>query len=119
MDLTESRVKGKITPAQKCIMGEGSNRVTDEQSGLAAQAGKLTRYGLAMVGGAGMTLLILGASLGVIFGAGLDAQSTHTLGLLLVIGLFLLILAIGFWLGWVRPFERFDDINVPAEPEHH
>ena len=72
-----------------------------------------------MVGGAGMTLLILGASIGVIYGAGLGAESTHSLGLALIVGLLLLILAIGFWLGWVRPFERFDDINVPAETEHH
>ena len=46
-------------------------------------------------------------------------EATHSLGLMIVGGLLLLILAIGFWLGWVRPFERFDDINIPAEPEHH
>ena len=92
--------------------------MTDELSG-GAQPSKLTQYGLAMVGGAGMTLLILGASIGVIYGANLDAESTHSLGLMLIVGFFLLILAIGFWLGWVRPFERFDDINVPAEPERH
>ncbi|MCY4061351.1 MAG: hypothetical protein OXG53_03170 [Chloroflexi bacterium] len=93
--------------------------MADEQSGGPTQPSRLTRYGLAMVGGAGMTLLILGASIGVIYGAGLGAESTHSLGLALIVGLLLLILAIGFWLGWVRPFERFDDINVPAEPEHH
>ncbi len=93
--------------------------MTDEQSDAAAQPSKLTQYGLAMVGGAGMTLLVLGASIGVIHGAALDAESTHSLGLALLIGLLLLILAIAFWLGWVRPFERFDDINVPAELEQH
>ena len=108
-----------MTPAQECIIIEGSNRVTDEQQSEMAQPSKLTQYGLAMVGGAGMTLLILGASIGVIYGANLDAESTHSLGLMLVVGFFLLILAIGFWLGWVRPFERFDDINVPAETERH
>ena len=108
-----------MTPAQECIIIEGSNRVTDDQNGGGQQPSRLTQYGLAMVGGGGMTLLILGASIGVIYGANLDAESTHSLGLMLVVGFFLLILAIGFWLGWVRPFERFDDINVPAEPEHH
>ena len=108
-----------MTPVQECIIVEGRVRVTDEQSGGLAQPSKLTQYGLAMVGGAGMTLLILGASIGVIYGAALDAESTHSVGLALIIGLLLLILAIGFWLGWVRPFERFDDINVPAEPERH
>jgi len=93
--------------------------VTDEQVGGSTQPSRLTLYGLAMVGGIGMTLMILGASIGVIYGAALDAEATHSLGLSIVIGLLLLILAIGFWLGWVRPFERFDDINVPAEPEHH
>lgn len=72
-----------------------------------------------MLGGVGMTLMMLGASIGVIYGSALDAAATHSLGLAIVIGLVLLVLAIGLWLGWVRPFERFDDINVPAEAEHH
>lgn len=93
--------------------------MTDEHSGNVTQPSKLTLYGLAMVGGLGMTMMMLGASIGVIYGASLDAQATHSLGLMIVVGLLLLILAIGFWLGWVRPFERFDDINIPAEPEHH
>lgn len=83
------------------------------------QPSRLTLYSLAMMGGLGMTLMIAGASIGVVFGADLDADATHGLGLLIVVGLLLLALAIGFWLGWVRPFQRFDDINIPAEPEHY
>lgn len=108
-----------MTPAQECITIESSNRVTDDQNGGGQQPSRLTQYGLAMVGGAGITLLILGASIGVIYGTNLEAESTHSLGLMLVVGFFLLILAIGFWLGWARPFERIDDINMPAEPERH
>lgn len=93
--------------------------MTDEKVDVAAQPSRLTLYSLAMVGGVGMTLMILGASVGVIYGDSLDAEATHSLGLMIVIGLLLLVLAIGFWLGWARPFERFDDINVPAELEHH
>ncbi len=93
--------------------------MTDERSGNVTRPSKLTLYGLAMVGGLGMTMMMLGASIGVIYGAALDAEATHSLGLMIVVGLLLLILAIGFWLGWVRPFESFDDINIPAEPEHH
>ena len=93
--------------------------MTDERSGNVTQPSKLTLYGLAMVGGLGLTLMMLGASIGVIYGTALDAEATHSLGLMIVGGLLLLALAIGFWLGWVRPFERFDDINIPAEPEHH
>ena len=83
------------------------------------QPSRLTRYGLAMVGGLGLTLMVAGACIAVVFGATLDANATHTLGMLAVIGLLLLVLAIGFWLGWVRPFDRFDDINIPAEAEAH
>lgn len=108
-----------MTPAQECIIIESGNRVTDDPNVSGQYPSRFTQYGLAMVGGAGMTLLILGASIGVIYGANLDAESTHSLGLMLVVGFFLLVLAIGFWLGWARPFERFDDINAPAEPERH
>ena len=72
-----------------------------------------------MVGGLGMTLMLLGASVGVIYGAALSAAETHSLGMMIIVGGLLLALAIGLWLGWVRPFERFDDINVPAEAEPH
>lgn len=91
----------------------------EQSSSLTRQPSKLTLYCLAMVGGLGMAMMMVAAMVGVVYGGGLDAESTHTLGLLLVSGLLLLAIAIGFWLGWVRPFERFDDINVPAEPEHH
>ena len=93
--------------------------MTDEQVDMTSQPSRLTQYGLAMVGGIGMTMVLLGASIGVIYGAALDAGATHSLGLIIVIGLVLLALAIGLWLGWVRPFERFDDINVPADAEPH
>ena len=83
------------------------------------QPSRLTLYSLAMAGGLGMTMMILAAAIGGIYGTALDAASTHNIGLLFVSGLLVLMVAIGFWLGWVRPFENFDDINVPAEPEHH
>ncbi len=90
---------------------------TESLSG--SQPSRLTLYGLAMVGGLGMTLMILSASIAVIFGAGLGAEATQSLGLLFVLGLLLEVLAIAFWLGWVRPFTHFDDINIPAEAEPH
>ncbi len=90
--------------------------MTEEQTD---QPSRLTLYVLAMLGGVGMTVMILGASVGVIYGAELSADETHSLGLAIVVGLLMLLLAIGLWLGWVRPFERFDDINAPAEAEPH
>ena len=83
------------------------------------QPSRFTLYSLAMVGGLGMTMMILAAAVGVIYGAALDAESTHNIGLLFIVGLLALGAAIGFWLGWVQPFASFDDINVPAEPEDH
>lgn len=99
---------------------KGKLRVTNEHSTHEVnQPDKLTLYGLAMVGGFGITIMILAATIGVIGGTELDAGSTNLIGLTIVAGLLLLIVAIGFWIGLVRPFENFDDINVPAEPEHH
>ncbi len=83
------------------------------------QPSQLTLINLSMVGGIGITMMIVAATIGVIYGADLDAQSTNLVGLAVVGGLLLLIVAIGFWAGLVRPFEDFDDINMPAEPEHH
>ena len=72
-----------------------------------------------MVGGLGLFMMIIAAMIGVIGGANLDSATTNFIGLSIVGGLLLLITAIGFWLGFVRPFANFDDINIPAEPEHH
>ena len=110
---------GRILDEYAVYHMEGSERVTEERSANVTQPSRLTLYGLAMVGGLGLTMMMLGASIGVIYGTALDGEATHSLGLMIVGGLLLLILAIAFWLGWVRPFERFDDINIPAEPEHH
>lgn len=93
--------------------------MTEEHNTNSNQPSSVTLYSLAMVGGIGITLMIGGAIVGVIGGSALDEQTTNLIGLAVVAGLLLLITAIGFWLGLVRPFENFDDINVPAEPEHH
>jgi len=83
------------------------------------QPSQLTLINLSMVGGLGITMMIIAATIGVIGGATLDEQSTNLIGLAVVAGLLLLIVAIGFWAGLVRPFEEFDDINVPAEADPH
>ena len=99
---------------------KGKLRVTEEHSTQSDnQPSRLTLYGLAMVGGLGITMMIMAATIGVIGGAELDAASTNLIGLMVVGGLLLLIVSIGFWAGMVRPFANFDDINVPLEPEPH
>lgn len=72
--------------------------------------------GLAFCAGLGLTIMIVALALGVINGA---EANINQLGLLFAAGLVTLIGGIGGWLGAVRPFENFDDINVPAEDDHH
>ncbi len=75
--------------------------------------------GLAMVGGLGMTIIMVGLGVGVINGPNTTPETSQTIGLLLVTGGGLLVVAIAAWLATVRPFEHFDDINQPLEDEGH
>lgn len=93
--------------------------MTEEARHATQRPSRLTLYALAMLGGVGMTAMILAAGVGVIFGASLSADETHSLGMMIVVGMLVLLLAVGLWMAWVRPFQRFDDINVPAEAEPH
>ena len=73
---------------------KGKLRVTEEHSTQSEnQPSRLTLYGLAMVGGLGITMMIIAATIGVIGGAELDAASTNLIGLSVVAGLLLLIIA--------------------------
>jgi hypothetical protein len=72
--------------------------------------------GLAMIGGLGITLVVLALGLGA---AGVLPAEDNTVGLGVLLGLLLLVFAIGGWLISVQPFRHFDDIDVPAPDEHH
>lgn len=72
--------------------------------------------GLAFCAGLGLTIMIIALALGVINGTEANANG---IGLLFAVGLVILIGGIGGWLGAVRPFQNFDDINQPAEDDHH
>lgn len=72
--------------------------------------------GLSMVGGLGLTLMVIALGIGVVQGANADSVS---IGLLFITGLALLILGIGGWFAVVRPDKHFDDINVPKYTGHH
>lgn len=69
--------------------------------------------GLSLLGGLGVTLMIVAGGVGVIGG---DA---NTIGLLFVSGLALFITGALAWAGVVQPWAHFDDINIPAPDEHH
>lgn len=72
-------------------------------------------YGLAMVGGVGMTLMIVAAGIGVVLP---DADSS-LVALFVVLGVGLLIASVGGWVIATRPYENFDDITVPQYHGHH
>jgi multisubunit Na+/H+ antiporter MnhB subunit len=73
-------------------------------------------YGLAMVGGLGLTLMIVAAGIGVL---NLEDVDSSLVGLFVVLGLGLLIASIGGWVIATRPFENFDDITVAQYHGHH
>ena len=63
---------------------------------------------LSMLAGGGMVLVIIGFIVGVI-----DQNAGSTAGILIVTGAAAFIAGSAAWLGVVRPFENFDDINQP------
>jgi hypothetical protein len=69
-----------------------------------------------MVAGLGVTLMIIALAVGVIQGSAAD---TNAVGLLFAGGLVLFILGAGSWFAIVQPQKHFDDINQPAEADHH
>lgn len=72
-------------------------------------------YGLAMVAGAGLVLMIVVLAVGVIQG---EQANSSLMGLLFTGGLALLITGAAGWVFVVQPQRHFDDINQPAESDH-
>lgn len=77
---------------------------------------KMLTFGLAMLGGTGLTVMMVSLSVGVIQGAGADSRA---IGLGFALGLALLITGVAGWIAVVRPFTNFDDINIPKDIPHH
>lgn len=76
-------------------------------------------FGLALLAGGGLTVMMVALAAGMIQG---DAADSRAIGLGFATGLALLITGIGGWIAVVQPFKNFDDINVPKEiphPEEH
>ena len=72
-------------------------------------------FGLSTLAYAGLIIMVLALAYGVVTGA--DAN-TSAIGSFFVLGLVLLLTGILGWVGVVRPFENFDDINVPLDTGH-
>jgi hypothetical protein len=72
-------------------------------------------YGLAMLGGLGLTFMIVAAGIGVV----LPEVDSAFVGMIVALGFGLLVTSIGGWVIATRPFEHFDDITVPQYHGHH
>ncbi|MGJ3238270.1 MAG: hypothetical protein ACFE0Q_06150 [Anaerolineae bacterium] len=70
---------------------------------------------LAMVGGLGITMMLVAAGIGVVW----ENADSGLIGLIVLIGAGLLVAAIGGWVIVVRPHEHIDDINQPMYHGHH
>ena len=79
------------------------------------EVSKSVLTGIAMIGGLGITLMMLALGYGVIRP---DAPS-DIIGLVVALGVGLLITSIAGWVIAVRPHEHFDDITVPQYHGHH
>jgi multisubunit Na+/H+ antiporter MnhB subunit len=78
------------------------------------QVSRSVLTGIAMIGGLGITLMMIAAGIGVILP---DAPS-DVIGLVVALGAGLLITAIAGWIIAARPHEHFDDITVPQYHGH-
>jgi hypothetical protein len=72
--------------------------------------------GVSLVAGVGLTGMIVALGIGVLQGAGADNSSV---GMLFAAGLVLFILGVVSWFAVVQPQKHFDDIDKPAEDDHH
>ncbi len=72
--------------------------------------------GLAFLAGIGFVAMMTAIGIGVIQGLSADEEA---LGILFLIGTGAFVCGLFFWMVYVRPWERFDDINEPQYHSHH
>jgi ABC-type nickel/cobalt efflux system permease component RcnA len=72
--------------------------------------------GFGLTAGLGIILMIVALAFGVSAGAEAD---NSLISLLFVGGVALFVLGLAAWFFVVQPHKHFDDIDVPAEAEHH
>lgn len=72
--------------------------------------------GLAFCAGIGLTLMVVALGIGATQG---DAANLATVNITFAAGLVMLVSGIIGWFAIVQPQRHFDDINQPAEDEHH
>ncbi|MDX2137429.1 MAG: hypothetical protein SF123_04990 [Chloroflexota bacterium] len=72
-------------------------------------------FGLAMLAGSGVILMILALGYGVVAGANAD---TNAIGLFFILGIALMISGFIGWFAVTRPDLHIDDINIPLDDGH-
>jgi ABC-type nickel/cobalt efflux system permease component RcnA len=72
--------------------------------------------GFGLTAGLGIILMIVALAFGVSAGAEAD---NSLISLLFVGGVALFVLGLAAWFFVVQPHKHFDNIDVPAEAEHH
>ena len=72
-------------------------------------------FGLSLTAGAGVVLMMIAFGVGVLQA---DAN-TSVIAVTFVAGLLLLIFGVVGWVILTKPFQNFDDINVPKYTGHH
>lgn len=72
-------------------------------------------FGLALTAGIGVVVMIIALGAGVVQGENADSGAV---GFALLVGFTLLLVGLIGWMIVVRPFDHFDDINVPQYTGH-
>jgi len=93
-----------------------TEHTADEPQGDPVGLGDPLVLTLSVIGGIGMTLVMIALGIGVILG---EAASGGLVAILFWTGLIVLLGASGGWFGVVRPYKYFDDINQPHYTGHH
>lgn len=70
---------------------------------------------LSMLGGLGIVLMVVALGVGVVW----ENADSGIIGLIVMVGFGLLVVAIGGWVIVTRPYEDFDDITVANYHGHH
>jgi ABC-type nickel/cobalt efflux system permease component RcnA len=79
------------------------------------QTSRPLNFGLALTAGLGLLVMITALAVGVVQGESADSR---TVGFTLVTGLALLFCGFVGWLIVVRPFDHFDNIDIPKDTGH-
>lgn len=73
-------------------------------------------FGLALLAGLGMILMIVAGGIGAVQGSQADSG---LIGIVFALGLISLVSGFIAWLAVVQPHRHFDDIDIPLEAEGH